>query len=162
MALKISTATANGALNGTGVKEQMTLGFLYLFAGTVPASADVALNMSTTHTEVVKISNNATATGLTFDNPAGSILSKAAAETWSGTVNITGFEGSLTSITPTFYRFCAAGDNGQGTANSSTGYRVQGTVGGPSSGADLELASVPIADGYIQPVGTFEWELVGA
>jgi hypothetical protein len=157
--LKVSTATANAALNGTGFKEQFDGGLLYLYAGPVPADADVALDMSTLHTEAVIISESGSGDGLTFDAPAGGVLGKAASETWSGVPDTNGYQGSLTTIAPTFYRFCAGSDNGRGAANTSTGYRVQGTVGGPNSGADLQLGNATVTEGVSQPVGAFSWTI---
>lgn len=159
MALNPSTATKNAALGGTGLKSQFDLGFLYLYSGAVPATADAPLDMGTEHTEVLKVSSGGT--GLTFDVPTAGVLAKAAAETWDGPVAFDGFEAGQTTLTPTFYRFCAAGDDGRGAANASTGYRVQGTVGGPSSSADLVLGTPDLTSGNTQPVGTFRWSLEG-
>lgn len=161
MTLKASVATRNAALDGTGVKEQFTLGFLYIFSGDVPATADEPLDMVAEHTQVVKISLNGTATGLSFDTPASGVLSKAAAQVWSGTATFDGVDDALTTLTPTFYRFCAAGDDGRGAANTTTGYRIQGTVGGPSSSADLVLGSATIDAGDPQPIDTWRWRLEG-
>lgn len=159
MALKLSTAARNALLNGTGVKEQLDAGKLYLFSGPVPATADEALDMVASHTQAVVITNDGTSTGLTFDAPSGGVLSKAAAEVWKGTVATDGVNGALTTITPTFYRFCAGSDNGRGVANSSTGYRIQGTVGGPNSGADLQLGQATLTEGNEQPIGAFAWNV---
>ena len=158
MALKETAATKNAALNATGIKPQMALGYLYLFSGTVPATADEALDFVGTHTEIVHITNNSTATGITFDAPVSGVLSKAAAETWSGVVAITGFNAASPQA-PTFYRLCAAGDNGRLIANATTGYRIQGSVGGPSSGADLQLGTASLTNGNTQAVGAFSYSL---
>ncbi len=158
--LKLTTATANKLLNATPLKTQLTLGKLYIYAGTVPATADEALNMVTTHTELVIVTNNATATGLTLDDATAGVLTKAAAETWSGTPAFSGFN-TVSPGTPTFYRFCAAGDDGRAVANATTGYRVQGTVGGPSSGADLVLAATTITSGTLQPIGSYGLRITG-
>lgn len=154
MALKASTATKNAALNATGIKTQLAAGFLYVYSGAVPATADEALNMVTTHTELLKVSLSGGATGLTFDAPAAGVLPKAAAETWSGTCAFSGFDAATTQA-PTFYRFCAAGDDGRAAANASTGYRIQGTAGGPSSGADLQFGTATLTDGNVQPIGAY-------
>ena len=159
MTIKTSTASANAAAGSTGFKEQLDLGFLYLFAGPPPASADAALDMATQHTEVLKVSISSGATGLTFATPAGGVLSKTVAEVWSGVVTLDGFDDAGPTCTPTFYRFCAAGDNGRGAANTSTGYRVQGSVGGPGSGADLQLGVAALTAGATQPVGAFGWRV---
>ena len=158
--LKPSTATSNAVLNGTGLKEQFDGGFLYIFAGPAPANADDALDMVSAHTELVQISLNAGITGLTFATPAGGVLGKTPAETWSGVVDIDGYEGSETALAPTFYRFCPAGDNGRAAADPSTGYRMQGTCGGPNSGADLQFGTAMLTDGNTQPIGAFSWELM--
>lgn len=159
MTLKVSTATANAALNGTGLKEQFDGGKLYLYAGPIPASANDALDMAAAHTEVVVITVGGAGTGLTFGAPSGGVLGKSSGETWSGVPATDGFQGSQTSLAPTFYRFCAGSDNGRGAANASTGYRVQGTVGGPNSGADLQLGSATLSEGVSQPIGAFTWTL---
>lgn len=158
--LKPSTATANAALDGTGLKEQFDGGFLYIFAGPVPPTADTTLDMVAAHTELVKISLNAGATGLTFAAPAGGVLGKTPAETWSGAASFDGYEDTETSLAPTFYRFCTGGDNGQGVADPSTGFRMQGTCGGPNSGADLQVGTAMLTDGNTQPIGAFSWELM--
>jgi len=152
--LKYSVACKNGVLNSTGLKTQFNLAKLYIFAGTIPDTPDEALDMVATHTECVPITNNSTGTGLTFDSASGGVLYKAAAETWSGVVATGGFDTS-NPITPTFYRLCAAGDNGRGVADGSTGYRIQGTVGGPGSGADLRLGTDNLTNGITQPIGDY-------
>lgn len=159
MTLLVSTATANGLANGSGLKEQFDGGLLYLFAGPVPATADEALDMVSAHTEAVVVSVNSAGTGLTFDAPNAGVLGKAAAEVWSGVVATEGANGAATSITPTFYRFCAAGDNGRGAADAALGYRVQGAVGGPNSGAELQLGAAELVEGNTQPVGSFGWKV---
>lgn len=159
MTLKASTATSNGLANGTGLKEQFDNGFLYLYSGAVPATADEALDVVTAHTQVVKISLNSTATGLTFDAPVSGVLGKAAAEVWSGVVGFVGFESGAATLAPTFYRFCTATDDGQAAADTTTGYRLQGTVGGPNSGAELQLGAEDLTPGNTQPVGAFGWRI---
>lgn len=148
-------ASKNGILNSTGVKEQLDLGFLYIYAGPIPATADAALDMVNDHTELVKISVSGGATGLTFATPSAGVVSKNGGEVWTGTCAFSGADGATSTLTPTFYRFCAAGDDGRGTADASTGYRVQGSVGGPSSGADLQLGTDTLTDGNTQPIGAF-------
>lgn len=153
MTLKATTASKNAALNSIGVKEQFTLGFLFIFSGPVPATADEALDVVADHTQLVKISNNSTATGLTFDNPASGVLPKKASETWAGLNTFDGVDDAETDLTATFFRLCAAGDNGRGIADGTTGYRLQGSVGGPSSGADLQLADAELTAGDTQRIG---------
>ena len=127
-----AAAAANNAL-----RTALNGGNLYYFAGPVPAGAGDALNMAVDHTELVKMteSNDGT-TGLTFATSTGTVLSKTPAEDWVGTVSFDGADDSETTLTPTFWRFCPAGDNGRG---AGSGARLQGTIGGPASSAELKL-----------------------
>lgn len=159
--LKLSTATANGLANAIGLKEQLDGGKLYIFAGPVPETADEALDLVNDHTELCVITVNDSGTGLTFDAATNGVLGKAAAETWSGTCAFDGADAATTTLAPTFYRFCASGDNGRAAANTSTGYRVQGSVGGPNSGADLQLGANTLSDGALQPIGAFGFTFGG-
>lgn len=155
MTLKATPATKNALLDAIGLKEQLDDGFLYIFSGAAPATAEEALNMATTHTELLKVSvGDDGVTGLTFDAPASGVVSKAAAETWSGTCSFDGFNAATTQ-TPTFFRYCAAGDNGRGVANASTGYRLQGTVSALGGGGHLQIGSGSLTDGVLQPIGAF-------
>lgn len=117
------------------MKTALDSGFLFIFAsstGLPPASADVALDMVSTHTLLGKVSANAGGgTGLTFATPTGNILTKTSSETWStGNMTFSGAQatGGTDTLTACFYRFCAAGDNGQGADSGSTP-RIQGTIG---------------------------------
>ncbi|HZX81043.1 MAG TPA: hypothetical protein VFE72_08850 [Lysobacter sp.] len=153
---KISKATAKGLASSIGLKEQLDSGVLRFFNGPVPATADEALDMVTAHTELLPVTVGGLGTGLTFDAPnADGVLGKAAAEVWKGTVDFDGAEQAEATLAPTFYRFCAAGDNGRGAANTNTGYRLQGTAGGPNSGADFEFGVATLTNGNEQPIGSF-------
>lgn len=156
MTTRTSNATRSAVLNSTGIDEQFNLSFLYIFSGAEPATADEALDMVATHTELVRISNNSTATGLTFGTATAGVLSKTGAEAWSGVVTLDGFDEVTDPATPVFYRLCAAGDNGRGAANATTGYRIQGTVGGPGSGADLVLGAATLSVSATQAVNAYE------
>ena len=155
MTLKATPATKNALLNAIGLKEQLDDGFLYIFSGTAPATAAEALNMATTHTELamITVSDDGT-TGLTFDAPLAGVISKAEAETWSGTCDFDGFNAATTQ-TATFFRYCAAGDNGRGAADGTTGYRIQGSVTALGGGGDLQIGSGSLTDGVLQPIGAF-------
>lgn len=156
MSLKISTATANGLANSVGIKEQFDGGFLYLFAGPVPASADEALDLVTLHSGVAKFTESDDGTtGLTFDAPVDGFIGKATAEAWEATIDITGFHGSDTTIEPTFFRYCMGADDGSGAANTTTGYRLQGTVGSINGGFDLGCNPTTFTDGTTREIGAF-------
>lgn len=123
---KITNDLADAML--AAAKTSLDGGLLYIWAGPVPADASVALSG---HTLLVTLTESADgSTGLTFEAPVDGVLAKETTETWRGVI--------ATSGTPAYFRFCASGDAGTGAADTP---RVQGTVGGPSSGADLVLGS---------------------
>lgn len=137
MALKSSTGLRKNLLDTGSLKATMALGFIKIYAGTVPTTADDAIGSATLLTT---ISVNSTGTGVSFDTAAaGGTLSKAPGEVWSG-VNAAGG-------TATFYRHVAVGDTG---ALSTTEARIQGTVG--TSGAELNLSAVTLTNGATQTV----------
>lgn len=138
----LSYSNALAIAIGTALKDGLDSGKLYLFAGAMPADADTALDMVSTHTQVAIITNNDTGTGITFDTPTNANTNKAASETWKGSPAFDGKDDGLTTLTPVFYRLCESGDDGR---SAGTGNRVQGTVGGPSSGADIELGSATVS-----------------
>lgn len=155
--LLLTPALANVLL--AQIKTRLDGGFLLLFAGTVPRAAADALDLTSTHTQLVRISLNGAGGGLTFDAPINGVLTKTPAEVWRGTVQFEGADAAQTTLTPTFYRFCAAGDDGRAAADVLTGVRLQGAVGGPSSGAELRLGLTTLTAGNEQPVGDFGWRL---
>lgn len=158
MSLKFSIAAAN--LLAAALKAELDNGFLYLYAGPVPATASEALDMGADHTEVVKISVDGDGvTGLTFENPATAILAKEGDEDWKGTAAFDGAEDGEANLNPTFYRFCTAADNGRGVADGTTGHRIQGTVGGPASGAEIVLEASAVVNGANVPIGGFTWRV---
>lgn len=139
-------AVAKTALNGNCQ--------LHVFAGPVPPTADAALDMVSSHTALVTISGEGNGSGLQFDDVQNGVFAKAANQAWSGTITFEGAQASENAITPTFYRLCMMGDNGRDAAASS-GKRIQGTAGGPTSGADLQFLTAQMTSGGSQPVGAF-------
>lgn len=140
-----------------GLKSTLDGGKLYVFAGAVPADASAALNTTTTHTQVAVFTEaNDGTTGLTFGTPVGGLITKDGTEVWSGTVLFDGVDDSETTLTPTFFRFCEDGDDGRGVA---TGARIQGTVGGPSSGADFRLGADTVTANGTNTVGAAVFEV---
>lgn len=135
----------------TAVKSALDGGRLYLFAGPVPASPEDALDMVASHTRLAVLTvDNDGATGLTFDAATGGLLPKAAAEEWLGTVLFSGKDDGLTELAPTFFRFGAAGDTCE---SATTDPRLQGTVGGPASAADLKLGAATLIENGTNTVG---------
>lgn len=120
-ASEIQLAALKTALDG---------GRMYWFAGPVPNGAEAALDMSNDHTLLVEMTNGGDGiTGLTFEAPSGNALERSTSEDWTGLVEFDGAQAASPTLTPTFWRFCADGDNGQAAA---TGPRLQGRIGGPS------------------------------
>lgn len=133
---KLTNALRTALLGTQGVSELLTNGKIYVFAGTVPNSADDALTMGSTHTLLAVIDNGGS--GIHFNTPTNGVLSKLNSETWSGTFAASG--------TPSFYRLCASGDNGQGAGGAAT-YRIQGTAGGPNDAAEMDVGASPVTSG---------------
>ena len=127
MTIKTSTGLRNKVLDTGSVKSRLALGFIKIYSGAEPASADAAA----TGTLLCTISVNGGGTGLSLDATAvGGVLAKSAA-VWSGAIVATGTAG--------YYRFSAVGDTG---AASTTEERIQGSVG--LAGADLNLSSISL------------------
>lgn len=140
MATKFSDGLRNGVLATSPFKTLMALGFIKIYAGTEPATANDALGAATL---LCTVSNASTATGITFEDTAvGGVISKKSTETWSGVNAATG--------TAAFYRLVAPGDTG---GASTTEPRVQGPVvlGGPG----LQVASLSFTSGLTTPVGHY-------
>lgn len=119
-------------------------GFLYIFSGPMPASADDALDMGNDHTQLAMISlDNDGVTGLDFDAVSGNLLVKVPADVWRGTVAFDGADDGESSLGATFARFCQSGDNGRGAGTTP---RLQCDAGGPSSLATLRTGVDELAD----------------
>ncbi len=142
---QLSNALRTAMLDTQGVSELLSEGKIYVFSGTVPANADAALDMVGTHTLLVVISDNGGADGLNFAAAASGVLAKDGSQTWKGTIDFTGFGAGGGPLGATFFRFCAAGDNGQGAGGGSS-YRIQGTAGGPTDGAEMDVGSSALVD----------------
>jgi hypothetical protein len=108
------------------------LGFIDVYSGTQPASADDA----PTGTKLVTIYSDGTATGLSWEPTAvNGTTSKLNSETWSGTVLSTGTAG--------WFRLREASD--AGTSTSTTAARFDGSVS--TSGAQMNLGSLTLTMG---------------
>ena len=146
MTAKASTGLRNALLDTGPFRTVMNLSFLKIYAGTEPADADASLGGATL---LCTISNNGSATGLTFAASAsGGVLTKTLAEIWSGN--------NVASGNATFYRLVGASDDGSA---SLTQPRVQGTVG--VAGADLNLSNVALVSGAPQSIDSYNVALPG-
>jgi hypothetical protein len=137
MAEKMSTGLCDQLMVGNPFRTIFDLGFIKIYSGTVPAHADDAV----TGTLITTISNNSTATGITWETVSvGGVLSKKVSETWSG-VNGPG------GMPVTYYRLVAAGDTG---ALSTTQARVQGTIG--TGEGDMNFGTTTLVSGTTLPI----------
>lgn len=123
-------------------KAGLDSGFLKLYSGTVPATADAALGGATLLATLTLGGDDTT--GLTIDATAtDGVIKKPDAAVWQDpTPPATG--------TAAFYRWEQTGDTG---ASSTTDRRVQGTVG--NIGCDLNLSSTTITTGVAFSLNTF-------
>lgn len=141
MTIKASTGLRNKLLVTGSLKATMDLGFIKIYTGTAPATADDAIGAATL---LCTLSVSSGGTGLSFDTtPVLGVLAKAPAEVWSG-VNVAGG-------VATFYRHVAVGDT---AASSTTEARVQGTIG--TIGADMNLTSTTLSSGATQTMDFYQ------
>lgn len=145
MTISVSTGLRTGMLDAAGdtLSDALNDGQLNIYAGTPPADADASIGAATL---LVVISDNSQAiaatTGLDFDAAAAGAVSKAAAQTWSGTVAVTG--------TAAFYRFIQQADTG---VLSTTEKRIQGSIS--TVGADLNLSNTTLTSAGTQTIDAF-------
>ena len=134
MAQKMSTGLCNKLLDTDCLVALLALGFVRIFEGTAPATADTA----EAGTLLCEVSVNSTGTGVTWGPTAGGVtpgvLPKAAAEVWTGLI--------LADGTAAYYRVVGAADDG---TLSTTQPRIQGTVG--VGGADMNLGTNVLVNG---------------
>mgnify|MGYP003556813008 FL=1 len=126
---KQSTGLRNYMMGTGSFKAAMDGGFIKIYAGTVPSSANDSLGSATL---LCTISNNSTATGLTVEAvPVGGVITKTISEVWSGA--------NVASGTASFYRFVTAADDG---TLSTTQRRWQGTVA--VAGSDMNISDTAL------------------
>ena len=135
MAAQITTGARNYVLGTGSLKTALNLGFIKIYTGTAPATADAAV----TGTLLTTISVSSGDTGVTLGTASAGSIPKNSGEIWSGLNVATGTAG--------YFRFVAAGDDG---TSSTTQVRIQGLVA--TSGADLNLSSVNLTSGGTQTV----------
>lgn len=145
MAIKVSTGlrTSMLTLAGSTLATNLDDGQINIYAGATPADADAALGGATL---LVTISDNSQAigagTGLNFDVAVAGVLSKAAAQIWSGVNAATGVAA--------FYRFVKQSDTG---VLSTSEERIQGAIS--TVGADLNLSNTSLTVAGTQTIDAF-------
>ncbi len=144
--LKTSTGLRNHMLAVGSAKAALNGGFIHIYEGTEPASADAAINPAD-HTLLCTIFSDGTSAGLTLAaTAADGFIDKSSTETWSGTVAETG--------TAKFFRHVGSADTG---ALSTTQPRLQGTVA--RAGAELNISSTELVAGAPQSVNFYTLQL---
>lgn len=149
MTVRLSTGMRNKMLDGGtggGIKGSLNLGFINIYSGPQPLSADTGA----TGTLLGTVSVNAGGTGLTFDAADAGVIAKAAAEAWK-------FNG-VASGTAGWFRFYPAA--GTPADTSTTEARIDGSIA--SSGADMNLSNVAITVGAPNTVDVFQFTLPAA
>ena len=139
MALRLSTGLRQALLGTADFQAEFNLSRIYIYTGSQPSSA----NDAATGTLLATITVNGGATGLTFDAPVDGTISKAAAETWSGTAGAEGTAG--------WFRLSEAGDDP--ATLSTTISRVDGNIA--TSGANLNMSNTFVANGAVQTISSF-------
>lgn len=136
MAYKTSTGLRNYMLVTGSLKAALAGGFLKLYAGIEPATADDA----STGTLLCTIGLNNTGAGVTLDTAvADGVVGKVVADVWSGACVASGTAG--------YYRHVGSADTG---AASTTEPRIQGRIA--TTGAEMNLSSVALVNAAIQAV----------
>lgn len=141
MTTKASTGLRNHMLATGSLKAALDGGFLELYQGPEPATADAPIDPAQ-HKLLVRIYSDGTSAGLTLSPTAADGFIEKSTQTWSGTNIDTG--------TVQFFRFVGPSDSG---ALSTTLARLQGTVA--RAGADLNITSVELTVGAPQAVNFF-------
>ena len=117
-----STGLRNMLLGGSGaasVQSIFAAGFLNLYSGLPPATADAAIGVG--NKLLLTYSIGGIGTGLQLDNTTTNVIQKVAADTWQGT----GTSDAAGGTVATFYRFVPATNT---TTLSTLEARVQGYV----------------------------------
>jgi hypothetical protein len=150
MALRLSTGFRNAMLDTGGFTTIMNDGVLYGYSGGQPTTADLA--ESGTLLVVITVDSGAfvpgaPANGLGWEAAAvAGVISKAAAETWSGVGLVDGTLG--------WFRFYA---NARVQGASTVAVRFDGTIA--TSGAQIILSSTTVRSGVTMTLDTFTYTL---
>ena len=146
MTVRLSTGLRNKMLDGGtggGIKGALHLGKINIYTGPQPISADTGA----TGTLLGTVTNNGTATGLTFLPAANGTLSKTDDELWR-------FAG-LAAGTAGWFRFFPLG--GDPSINSTSEARIDGSIA--SAGGDVNLTNLSITAGSPNTIDVFNFTL---
>lgn len=145
MAEKFSTGFVNA--EAAAIRTALANGVIGIYSGTQPATANdtegaAVLLMRITLNGGAFTPGSAT-NGINFDAPVDGVLSKAAAETWSGT--------GLADGTATWFRFYS---NAMTTGASTTAVRYDGAITTLST-AELQMTNTTVVTGVPGTVNSF-------
>lgn len=140
MAVKESTGLRNYRQVTGSLRAALTAGFIHIYDGAEPATADAALGGATL---LCTISLASSGTGITLDAVAvDGVASRPTGVVWSGENVATG--------TARFYRYVAPGDDG---TLSTTQCRVQGRIA--VAGADINMTATALVSGATQTLSYY-------
>lgn len=135
--MKVSTGLRNYMLGTGSMKAALNLGFIKIYSGAAPASADDAIGAG--NSLLCTISVNSTGTGITLSDPASGVVTKNTSEVWSGV--------NAASSTASFFRHVGSADDGTASASQP---RIQGSIA--LAGGDLNLSSLALVSGATQTI----------
>ena len=143
MANRLSTGLVNKMLVTGSFKATMALGFIDVYTGSQPATADAV----PTGTKLATLYSDGAAVGLSLETAAvDGVAEKLESETWSGIILADGTAG--------WYRFRAVGDTG---VLSTTEARYDGACA--TSGAELNLSTLGLVTGAVLTVSAATFTL---
>lgn len=146
MALRLSTGAREKLLSTLTIKELLNGGFMDIFTGSQPATAD-AVETGTKLVRISSTSGTAASDGLRFGTALGGVI-PITTPAWSGVVGPAGVAG--------WFRFYGTGGTSgvSGSAGTNgTAIRVDGNVG--VSGADLNLTHTSLSLDSTLTIKTF-------
>ena len=146
MTVRLSTGLRDKLLNGGasgGLKNALNLGFIAIYSGPQPLTADSAASGTLLGT----VSVDGTGTGLTFGNSASGTIAKTPAEDWK-------FVG-LADGTAGWFRFYPAAGNP--ALSSATEARIDGNIA--TSGGDLNISNIAVKTGVPNTVDVFQFTM---
>lgn len=139
MTFKVSTGLRNHMLVTGSVKSALDNGFIKIYGGVIPASADDAVVLANSPL-LCTVSVNSTGTGITLGAVAADgVVTKNTGEVWSGVNVATG--------TATFYRHVTAADT---NVSSTTEKRVQGEIA--LLGKEFDISALVLTSGATQAI----------
>lgn len=140
MAFKVSTAVRDGLLDTGSLKSMLDTGFIHIYSGLPPATANDAIGSAGTNVLLCTISANGGGGGINFDTAATSgAIAKEVGVSWNGT--------NLATGVAAWYRHVGPADTG---VSSSTEPRLQGGIA--QAGAELNLSSTSLTLGAQQTI----------